>query len=94
MTEQATVEKLQLSNIVYNPERAGFEALVSVHDRGLTFRYPSFLPAPLHADFRLIADGLGKRALAVHRSKKPGLRAWLKPLVAPLTERPDMPLAA
>ncbi|WP_322867826.1 hypothetical protein U5922_017395 [Aquicoccus sp. G2-2] len=94
MTDQATAEKLQLSNIHYNPERAGFEALVTVHHRGLTFRYPSYIPAPLHADFKLIAHGLSKRALAAHRSNKPGLRAWLRPLVAPMTGTPAMPLAA
>ncbi len=67
-------EKLRIADIRYNPERVGFEALVTIHDRGQTFRYPAFLSAPLHAEFTLVARGLTEKALKSHGSNRPGLR--------------------
>ena len=91
-----TAEKLRLSEIRYNPERAGFEALVTVHEAGRSFRYPAFVSAPLHAEFTLIARGLTERALSAHKSARPGLRAALRllvksPVVKPLAAGRDLP---
>ncbi len=85
-------EKLQIADIRYNPERAGFEALVTVHDNGRATHYPAYLSAPLHAEFALIAQGLSRKALAAHRSRRPGMRMQLRPLV-PQSELP-FPVAA
>ena len=67
-------DKLQLSDIRYNPERGGFEARVRVHDRGETFEYPTHVVAPLQAEFGLIARGLVEKAHRAHRSASPALR--------------------
>ena len=75
------IEKLKIADIRYNPEREGFEAIVTVHDGGLAWRYPSFVPAPMHAEFGLLARGLTSRAVAAHRSQEPGMRMHLRPLV-------------
>ena len=76
-----TAEKLKIAEIRYNPERAGFEALVTVHDAGRAYHYPAYLAAPLHAAFELISRGLTQKALSTHRSKHPGMRMHLRPLV-------------
>jgi hypothetical protein len=89
-----TADKLRISEVRYNPERTGFEALVTVHDGGQAFRYPAFLAAPLHAEYALVTRGLTERALSAHRSGRHGLRAFLRPLVQPLTtlyEQPEQP---
>ena len=78
-------EKLRIADIRYNPERAGFEALVTIHDSGLTYRYPAYVAAPIHADHTLVLRGLTDKAQAAHKSGKPGLRMHLRPLV---TSRP------
>lgn len=89
------IEKLRISDIRYNPEREGFEALVSVHDGGLAWRYPAFIAAPLHAEFELISRRLSQVAIAAHRSAEPGMRMHLRPLVKPRpVEAPDLPFAA
>ncbi len=85
-------EKLQIADIRYNPERAGFEALVTVHENGYATHYPAYLSAPLEADFDMIARGLTNKALAAHRSRRPGMRMQLRPLV-PQSEAP-YPMAA
>ncbi|MDQ2093904.1 hypothetical protein [Rhodalgimonas zhirmunskyi] len=84
------IEKLRINDIRYNPEREGFEALVTVHDAGLAWRYPSFVPAPMHAEFKILASGLTARAIAAHRSNEPGMRMHLRPLVttAPMPSAP------
>lgn len=85
-------EKLQIADIRYNPERAGFEALVTVHENGRATHYPAFFPGPLHADFDLISRGLSRQALTAHRSRRPGMRMHLRPLVE--TPEAPLPLAA
>lgn len=67
-------EKLQLSDVRYNPEHSAFEAIVKIHDRGESYDYPTHLCAPLEADFRLIARGLVDKAQTAHRSGTPALR--------------------
>ena len=86
-------EKLQIADIRYNPERAGFEALVSVHDHGRAFHYPAYIPAPMHAEFKLISRRLSRKALRTHRSARPGMRMQLRPVV-PQSAAPGFPLAA
>lgn len=79
-----TAEKLRISDIRYNPERAGFEARVTVEKNGHAWHYPSFVAAPLNAEFALISRGLTEAALRAHRSAAPGLRMHLRPLVKPV----------
>ena len=67
-------EKLQLSDIRYNPEAEAFEALVKIHDHGQVFAYPAQLRAPLSADFARIAEGLSERARQSHRAPELSLR--------------------
>jgi hypothetical protein len=86
-------EKLQIADIRYTPERAGFEALVSVHEHGRTYHYPAYVPAPMHAEFALISRRLSRKALRSHRSANPGLRMQLRPLVSQ-TARHNAPRAA
>ena len=86
-----TVEKLRISDIRYNPEREGFEALVTVHEGTHSVRYPSFVAAPIHAEYDLVARGLTERALAAHKSGRPALRNYLRPLVQPVFAHTDMP---
>ena len=85
-----TADKLRISDIRYNPERAGFEALVTVHDGRQSFRYPAFVAAPVHAEYTLVTRGLTERALAAHRSGDHGLRTVLRPPAGNLV-RPELP---
>ena len=50
-------EKVRLSDIRYNPERAGFEARVAVNDHGTIWLYPAFVAAPLNAEYALVSRG-------------------------------------
>ena len=84
-------EKLRIADIRYNPERAGFEALVTVHAGGRSYRYPSFVAAPMHAEYARVTRGLTERAMAAHKSGAPGLRAYLRPLVKPTYAPEDFP---
>ncbi len=67
-------EKLQLSDIRYNPEHSGFEAIVKIHDDGESYEYPSHVVAPLQAEFALIARGLVAKAHRSHTASSPSLR--------------------
>ncbi len=67
-------EKLQLSDVRYNPERSAFEAIVRIHENGESFDYPTDVIAPLHAEFSLIARGLTAKAQRAHRAPSPTLR--------------------
>ncbi|WP_137702635.1 hypothetical protein [Marimonas lutisalis] len=84
-------EKLRIADIRYNPEREGFEALVTIHDGGLSYRYPAYVAAPVHADYRMVIRGLTEKAEAAHKSGKPGLRMHLRPLVSRVPAPQDMP---
>lgn len=67
-------EKLQLERIRYNPECEAFEALVRIHDAGVTLSYPVHIFAPLHADFAVVARGLTRKAKVLHQSRDCDLR--------------------
>ena len=67
-------EKLQLSDIRYNPEHSAFEAIVRIEDHGNSYEYPTHVVAPLQAEFGLIARGLVKNAHRSHQSAAPSLR--------------------
>ena len=84
-------EKLQIADIRYNPERVGFEALVTVHENGRAYHYPAYLSAPLHAEFELVSRGLTHKALVAHRSRRPGMRMQLRPLVPQGASQGEMP---
>ncbi|WP_299845610.1 hypothetical protein [uncultured Roseovarius sp.] len=75
-------EKLQLSDIRYNPEYSAFEAIVKIHDRGESYEYPTHIVAPLQAEFSLIARGLVEKAHRAHQNETPTLR--LRKATAPV----------
>ncbi len=67
-------DKLQLSDVRYNPERSAFEALIRIHDGNETYEYPTHVVAPLQAEFPLISRGLVSQAHRAHKSATPPLR--------------------
>ncbi len=67
-------DKIQFSDLRYNPERSAFEAIVRIHDRGISYEYPAHVCAPLEAEFDQIAHGLVENAQRAHRSGRAGLR--------------------
>ncbi|MEL7213586.1 MAG: hypothetical protein AAGK92_13055 [Pseudomonadota bacterium] len=70
-------KRTEISDLIYNPAEAAFEAIVTVHDGPVTARYAESLQAPLNASFETISAGMIARAQKQHRSKTPGLRARL-----------------
>lgn len=88
------IEQLHFDQIRYNPEAEGFEARVTLHDHGIAFHYAAFMPAPLTAEFDHIARGLSDRAIATHRSARPGMRMRLKPLTRAVPHSDHWPIAA
>ena len=75
-------DKLQLSDIRYNPERSAFEAIIRIHDRNETYEYPTHVVAPLQAEFPLISRGLVAQAHRAHQAARPALR--MRRAVAPV----------
>ena len=69
------IDTIEFDHVTYNPERAGFEALVSVRDKGEAFCYPVHVAAPLHAEYALVTRRLAQAAEKSHRAKQPGMRA-------------------
>ena len=65
----------QIARVRYNPEFAGYEAIVFVREDCGLFSYPSFVPAPLDADLKHVMRKLTHKALRKHRSQAPGLRS-------------------
>lgn len=81
-------DKLQLSDVRYNPERSAFEAVVRIHDNGDSYEYPTHVVAPLQAEFGLIARGLVEKAHRAHRSKAPALRMRMATVPVQTVHRP------
>lgn len=77
-------QKTKISDLIYNPADAAFEAIVTIQDGPATARYAASLKAPLNADFETISAGMIARALKQHRSSRPQLRARLVSDSAPL----------
>lgn len=73
--KQATT---QVARIRYNLEFGGYEAIVFVNDAGERFSYPSFVPAPLDAEYAHVMGRLEKKALERHHSNHPGLRSHMR----------------
>lgn len=67
-------DKLQLSDVRYNPERSAFEAIIRIHDENETYEYPAHVVAPVQAEFPLISRGLVAQAHRAHKSAAPALR--------------------
>lgn len=76
-------EKLQLSNIRYNPEAEAFEALVRIHDQGEVYAYPAQLRAPLQTDFARVARALTEKAKSAHSAPRTALRLRRHTLTRP-----------
>lgn len=70
-------KRTEITDLIYNPVEAAFEAVVTVHDGPDTARYAESLKAPLTASFEAIIAGMTAHALKQHHSKTPGLRARL-----------------
>lgn len=64
----------QVARIRYNLEFSGYEAMVFIEDNGTRFSYPSFVTAPLDADYGFIMQALATKARKAHRSAAPTLR--------------------
>ena len=50
--------KSRIARIRYNLEFSGYEAIVFIQDAGETFSYPSFVAAPLDAEYALVMEQL------------------------------------
>lgn len=70
------VETLQIDDLRYNPERAGFEAIIRIHDKSGRYDYPAFVPAPLNAEFSMISRALVQKAEAAHVAPLHALRLY------------------
>lgn len=68
------IEKIEFDSVRYNPERAGFEALVNVRDQGETYSYAVHVAAPLHADYTLLTRHLARTAATLHRARHSVMR--------------------
>lgn len=68
----------QIARVRYNLEFSGYEAMVFVQDAEATFSYPSFVIAPLDADYAFVMRQLQAKALECHASARPGLRSRLR----------------
>ena len=82
--------KSRIARIRYNLEFSGYEAIVFIQDAGETFSYPSFVAAPLDAEYALVMEQLSSKALRKHRSTNPGLRSHLKQITA-TPQAPELP---
>jgi hypothetical protein len=82
--------KTRIARIRYNLEFSGYEAIVFIQDAGDTFSYPSFVAAPLDAEYALVMKQLSDKALRKHRSKNPGLRSQLRRLTS-IPQAPEHP---
>lgn len=90
MTQTVT----QIARIRYNLEFSGYEAIVFIEDAGEGFCYPSFVSAPLDADYAFVMRQLEAKALESHASANPGLRSRLRRPATSPQARELPPLAA
>ena len=86
--------KSRVARIRYNLEFSGYEAIVFIEEAAESFSYPSFVPAPLHAEYGWVMAQLASQARRKHRSANPRQRAPLKPLTATAQTTEQPPLAA
>ena len=58
--------KIQLKDVIYNAAEQCFEAIVTVHDTGRSFKYACAINAPISTSFSDAALGLAKQANRRH----------------------------
>ena len=83
--------KSRIARIRYNLEFSGYEAIVFIQDAGESFSYPSFVAAPLDAEYARVMEQLSDKALRKHRSAKPGLRSYQRRLTSATPQAPKHP---
>ena len=88
-----TQAKTQVARIRYNLEFSGYEAVVFVEEAGEWFSYPSFVSAPLDADYAFVMSQLDAKARESHASANPGLRSRLR-RPAPSPQARELPTLA
>lgn len=81
----------RIARIRYNLEFSGYEAIVFIRDAQDTFSYPSFIAAPLDADYALVMRQLSDKAQSKHRSARPGLRSRMHRTKAHNAQAPEQP---
>ncbi|WP_439111298.1 hypothetical protein [Lentibacter sp.] len=81
----------RIARIRYNLEFSGYEAIVFIQDAQDTFSYPSFIAAPLDADYALVMQQLADKAQRQHRSANPGLRSQMHRNTARRAQAPEHP---
>lgn len=67
------IDKLQLTDILYNAEFECFETKVTIQDGTEIFVYPVHMKAPITAEFAVIARGLTEKARQLHRAPHRGM---------------------
>ena len=68
--------KTRIARIRYNLEFSGYEAVVFIRDNGTEYGYPSFVPAPLDAEYTHVMAQLSEAAKSQHVSANPGMRSY------------------
>jgi|TARA_R110002012_G_scaffold155241_1_gene316123 hypothetical protein len=71
--------KIQLNDVIYNAAEQCFEAIVTVHDTGRSFKYACAINAPISTSFSDAALGLAKQANRRHLGRG-GMRSEIKRL--------------
>ncbi|MBU2983095.1 hypothetical protein KO498_14885 [Lentibacter algarum] len=89
-----TNKQTRIARIRYNLEFAGYEAVVFISENGTDYTYPSFVTAPLDAEYALVMRSLTEAAYRKHRSDNPGLRSYLRRLTNTPFAPTHPPLAA
>ncbi|MFU1478477.1 hypothetical protein ACM25N_12530 [Roseovarius sp. C7] len=69
------IEKIEFDQVRYNPENGAFEALVKIHEDGISYSYPTQATAPLTAEFDVVTRRLHEAAARAHRDNLPALRS-------------------
>ena len=69
------IEKIQFDQVRYNPETGAFEALVKIHEDGITYSYPTQATAPLTAEYDVVVRRLHDAAARAHSDNLPAMRS-------------------
>lgn len=88
------IEKIQFDQVRYNPETGAFEALVKIHEDGMTYSYPTQATAPLTADYDVVARRLYDGAARAHLDNLPAMRSRRATTSAEYQERVAQILAS
>ncbi len=84
----------RVARIRYNLEFSGYEAVVFIRDNGNEYGYPSFVSAPLDAEYAHVMEQLSEAAKRQHLSANPGLRSYQRRVTNAPYAPEQPPLAA